>query len=76
MLRLYYILIDWSKLLAITMKNKSLAFHIKSDDYFGTLATIISLIRQNGCFDNQIRIFKKLEKDLIFLQNNYKIVKK
>ena len=29
------------------MNKKSLEFHVKSDDYFGTLATILGLIRQN-----------------------------
>lgn len=57
-----------------------LKFHIKSNDYFGTLATIISLIRQNiekkeGCELN-IETLNKVEKDLMFLHNNYKIIKK
>jgi len=29
------------------MNRESLKFHIKSDDYFGTLATVLSLVRQN-----------------------------
>jgi hypothetical protein len=29
------------------MSQKSSRFHIKSDDYFGTLATALSLVRQN-----------------------------
>jgi hypothetical protein len=57
------------------MKHKSLKFHIKSDDYFGTLATIISLIKQdfevNLYFDKYIEVLDNVEKDLIFLQKNY-----
>ena len=29
------------------MKKKSLEFHITSDDYFGILATVLDLLRQN-----------------------------
>lgn len=61
------------------MKKKSLKFHIESNDYFGTLATILDLLRQ--------QVFKELENpekkilenkiaELLYLQKNYKIVKK
>lgn len=57
-----------------------LKFHIKSNDYFGTLATIISLIRQNiekkEGYELNIETLNKVEKDLMFLQNNYKIIEK
>lgn len=55
------------------MSQKSVKFHIKSNDYFGTIATILSFIRQtskNG--DQYLASINKLEKDLIFLQ---KIIK-
>lgn len=56
------------------MGHKSLKFHIKSNDYFGTLATIISLIKQdlefNFCFNKYIEVLNSVEKDLIFLQKN------
>lgn len=62
------------------MSRKPLEFHIKSDDYFGTLATILSLIRQNIEKEENrgvnIKTLKKAEKDLICLQGNYNIVKK
>ena len=63
------------------MKNlDGLKFHIKSNDYFGTLATIISLIRQNiekkEGYELNIETLNKVEKDLMFLQNNYKIIEK
>lgn len=50
-------------------KFKSLKFHIESQDYFGTLATVLSLCRQ----ENQ-PIPEHIIDDLIYLQKNYKIV--
>ena len=59
------------------MSKKSLEFHIKSDDYFGTLATVLSLIRQNPDDTKQnLKILHNLEKDLMCLQKEYKITKK
>lgn len=59
------------------MSRKSVEFHIKSNDYFGTIATVLSLIKQTPEYRNKhIQSLDRLEKDLIFLQNNYKIVKK
>jgi len=59
------------------MSQKSLEFHIKSDDYFGTLATILSLIRQNPNNTTQnLKILHNTEKDLMYLQERYKIIKK
>lgn len=62
------------------MNKKSLKFHIESQDYFGTLATILSLIRQTinvEDFSNtNLKILKKIEVDLNILQKNYKIIKK
>lgn len=59
---------------------KSLRFHIKSQDYFGTLATVLSLSRQNleaGADKKQIaKVLEYAEEQLIYLQENYKIVKK
>ena len=56
------------------MSQKSVKFHIKSDDYFGTLATVLSLVSQapkNG--KHNIKILEKLVEDLTYLQKNYKI---
>ena len=51
--------------------KKSLKFHIRSNDYFGTLATIISLNKEaNTPIPNSVI------DDLMFLQKNYKIVEK
>jgi len=45
-------------------------FHIESQDYFGTLAAVLSLKMQVGQPITQTTI-----DELMFLQNNYKIVK-
>lgn len=50
---------------------KNLEFHVESQDYFGTLATIISLYTQTGQ-----EIPDGVITDLLYLQSNYKIVKK
>jgi len=50
-------------------KFKSLKFHIKSQDYFGTLATVLSLCRQ----EEKI-IPEHIIDDLMYLQKNFKIV--
>jgi hypothetical protein len=63
----------------IKMSKESVEFHIKNDDYFGTLATVISLIRQNlesnGLSKNN-KSLVDLENNLVFMQSNYKIIKK
>lgn len=54
-------------------------FHIKNDDYFGTIATVLSLLKHEikksgnpiGAAIN--KTFKNLENDLLFLQDNYQI---
>lgn len=61
------------------INKKSIEFHVKSGDYFGTLATVISLMRQSENSSMQkynLNILEKIETDLIFLQNKYKIIKK
>ena len=61
------------------MSKESVEFHIKNDDYFGTLATVISLIRQNlesnGLSKNN-KSLVELENNLVFMQSNYIIIKK
>lgn len=59
------------------MVKNSLKFHIENDDYFGTLATILSLISQSiqkQDFDLSIKTLNLLEEDLKYLQDNYKII--
>lgn len=57
--------------------KKSLKFHIQSNDYFGTLATILSLSSQGVMDDkNRDKILNEKVEELIYLQNNYNIIKK
>jgi len=65
---------------ALTIKDEaSVKFHIESGDYFGTIATILSLIEQeikDNQFKNAPRIkkaLKNLEKDLLLCQKDYQI---
>lgn len=62
------------------MSKKSVEFHIKNNDYFGTLATVLSLIRQtiedNRSDEVNIKILINLEKDLLLLQKSFIISKK
>jgi len=61
------------------MAVKNLKFHIQSDDYFGTLATVLDLVRQRIDEDeneHEIKSLKNVVKDLMYLQERYKIVKK
>ena len=57
----------------------SVKFHIKSDDYFGTIATILRLlkdkIKKDGCSNAAVlnKTMADLENDLLFLQKNYQI---
>ena len=58
---------------------KQIQFHIESDDYFGTLATVLDQHAQMlnkgtmGRVDHSNRL-KDLRDELMFLQENYKIV--
>lgn len=59
-------------------RKKRLCFHIESDDYFGTVATIIDLMVQDTKVSNEYRwkILQRLRDDLLFLQKNYRICRK
>jgi len=64
--------------------KKRIEFHIESGDYFGTLATVLSLVRQsidsgfrNGSAPNACaKVLKRLESDLLYLQNHYEIIER
>ncbi len=62
------------------MSKKSLEFHIKSGDYFGTLATVIDLVKQQIFKDNSRdknkKIIENKVSELMYLQNNFDIIKK
>lgn len=60
---------------------RSLKRHIRYDDYFGTLANVLSLIQQNNsrCVKEIEKYNKALERiadDLVYLQDNYRVEKK
>lgn len=67
------------KNLSYIRDEASVSFHVDSGDYFGTIATVISLISQDiaekGSCDIQglLKALKNLEKDLVHLQENYDI---
>lgn len=59
------------------MSKKSVAFHVESDDYFATLATIMVLVREDlSNIEMNTKILSNLVDDLMFLQEEYRIVKK
>lgn len=65
-------------ILHLLRDEDSVKFHVRSDDYFGTIATVLSLLKQqikkDGCRDAVLdKTLKNLEKDLLFLQKNYEI---
>ena len=64
--------------------ESSVKFHVQNDDYFGTIATILSLIKQRLAQAKpaspktkvMTETLANLEKDLMFLQKNYEIQEK
>ncbi|MFA5420889.1 MAG: hypothetical protein WC280_02615 [Patescibacteria group bacterium] len=63
----------------IIKDQKSAKFHIKEGDYFGTIATTLSLLSQEDVISDIKKIkkyLKRMSKDLDYLQKNFKIVKK
>ena len=58
-------------------RRRSIEGHIRHDDYFGTLATVFDLLRQDMGKSGKQRAHKelleRLRDDLLHLQNNYEI---
>jgi hypothetical protein len=54
--------------------EKSVEFHVGSDDYFGTLATILSLWQQKKEWPEEN--YQELHDDLMLLQKKYQIKKR
>ena len=52
---------------------KALKLHVANDDYFGTLATILDLMRQTGENTKNNTILKSLIDDLLYFQDGYEI---
>jgi hypothetical protein len=57
-------------------KFEKLKFHVDSQDYFGTLATVLNLLRQNDIVLDKNKTLDKIVDDLMYLQTNYRIIKK
>ena len=56
---------------------KRVDFHVRSGDYFGTAATILDYIAQEGAMEPGYRlVLKNIKDDMLYLQDNYKIVNK
>jgi hypothetical protein len=62
----------------ILRDEASTKFHVKNNDYFGSLATIVSLIKEkdNLSAKEYKKILCSIQKDLTYLQDNYKIYPK
>ncbi|MBN2853993.1 hypothetical protein JXK06_00445 [Patescibacteria group bacterium] len=67
---------------SILKDERSVKYHLEKNDYFGTVATIISLIFQKLKTEEVLsqadkkqllQTLKNLEKDLVFLQKNHQI---
>ena len=60
-----------------SMNEKSINFHIAANDYFGTLATTLDLLRQaieeRGCQAKDADFLRWMTDDLKYLQNNHTI---
>jgi len=69
-------------LILLVKDENSARFHIEQDDYFGTIATILSLIKQKiqksqmNYSSDFYHALNNLEKDLLWLQKNYQITPK
>ena len=60
------------------MKEASLQFHIQENDYFGTLATVLDLVRQDldRCgYRSHAVTLSGLREELIYLQQSHHIEK-
>jgi hypothetical protein len=58
------------------MTEQSLQFHIEADDYFGTLATVLDLLRQDldrRGYKPHGRTLSRLRDDLVYLQRSHRI---
>ncbi len=56
---------------------KSLEFHIEQGDYFGTLATILDMLRQGvATKEVELEILKNLTGDLLHLQDHFIIIRR
>jgi hypothetical protein len=60
------------------MNETSLQFHIEANDYFGTLATVLDLLRQDldrRGYKPHAGTLSRLRDDLVYLQRSHRIEK-
>lgn len=58
-------------------RRDALESHVMVDDYFGTLATILDLLRQEPKIrPKEAATLKWLRDDLLYLQENYRITRR
>ncbi|MBU2025547.1 MAG: hypothetical protein ABIC19_01225 [Patescibacteria group bacterium] len=55
--------------------KESIRFHVRSNDYFATLATVLDLLRQeqSRINKNHQKLLEKLRDELMFLQQSYRL---
>lgn len=60
-----------------------LDFHAENNDYFSTLATLLGFVEEamvdknsDKSVDNELKLLQQIKKDLLYLNDNYQIVKK
>lgn len=58
------------------MNKKALKFHIDSQDYFGSLATLLNLLCKKEFIGDKNEILKNKVNELVYLQIKYKILPK
>ena len=60
------------------MNKRSLRFHVESNDLFGTVATLVDLVRQeaekSGYRKRHGQSLRRVRDALVYLQRNYRIV--
>ena len=57
-------------------RREGIEYHVEAGDYFGTMATILYLIRQNERDGEIVEVLDRLTGDLLYLQEEYRIDKK
>ena len=62
----------------LCMNERSLQFHIQQNDYFGTLATVLDLLRQDldhRGYNPHAATLSRLCNELVYLQRSHRIEK-
>jgi hypothetical protein len=61
-------------------QRREVEWHIQAGDYFGTLATVLDLLRQlmdkQGYGRTEARLLEEVRDELVYLQESHRIVKR